>query len=83
MDGDVIVTTSLWPYLELGALRIAGSLGATETELLHMERARVTVGLLPLLERKLHIRSFLLEGLSLNLVRAADGRVNWVTARGV
>jgi uncharacterized protein involved in outer membrane biogenesis len=81
VEGPIVLTTSLWPYLELAGLRIAGSLDATETELLHMKRARVTVGLLPLLERELHIRSFLVEGLSLNLVRAADGRVNWTTGR--
>ena len=77
LEGDVIVTTSLWPYFEIGGLRVASPPGFDADYLAEMERARITVGLLPLLERRLRIRSFVVEGLALKLVRSAEGEVNW------
>ena len=79
VEGEVIVTTSLWPYIELAGLRVASPSGVSDEDLITMERARVTVGLLPLLDRQLHILSFAVEGLSINLVRSEDGQVNWAT----
>jgi uncharacterized protein involved in outer membrane biogenesis len=43
-----------------------------------MQQARVTIGLLPLLERRIRIREFRVSGLSLNLERSAGGDSNWV-----
>ena len=47
VEGDVIVTTSLWPYFELAGLRVASPAGVFVEDLITMERVRVTVGLLP------------------------------------
>lgn len=78
IDGKVVVTTSLWPYFELEGLHIANPSEFPEGDFALMEKARVSVGLLPLLQRRLEIREFHVSGLNLDLVRSADGAVNWV-----
>lgn len=78
IDGGMVVTTSLWPYFEIEGLRIANPGGFASGELAKMELARVGVGLLPLLKRKIRIREFTVSGLTLDLVRSAQGDGNWV-----
>ena len=78
VDGDIVVTTSLWPFFELHGLRIANPGGHGNGDLASMELARISVGLLPLLQRKVRIREFRVSGLALDLVRAPDGGGNWV-----
>jgi uncharacterized protein involved in outer membrane biogenesis len=75
--GDITVTTSLWPYFEIEELRIANPGGFASGELASMKRARLGVSLAQLLQRKIHVDTFRVEGLSLDLVRAKDGSVNW------
>jgi uncharacterized protein involved in outer membrane biogenesis len=77
VDGEVRVTTSLWPYFEINGLRVANPEGFREGDMASMELARVSVGLLPLLNKKIHIREFRVEGLALNLERDMAGAVNW------
>jgi len=50
IDGDIVVTTSLWPYFEIEGLHIANPGGAQDGDLAVMDLARVSVGLLPLLQ---------------------------------
>ena len=45
-----------------------GTEGFAEGDLARMDLARVTVGLLPLLERRIHVRAFQVDGLALDLV---------------
>ena len=88
VDGDITVTTSLWPYFEIQNLRIgnppgfpagdSGPMDMATMDMASMEVARVTVGLLPLLKRRINIREFRVTGINLNLVRTADGGTNWV-----
>ena len=78
IDGDVLVTTSLWPYFEIEGLRIANPSRFPEGDFALMEKARVRVGLLPLLQKRIEIREFRVSGLALDLVRTADGDANWV-----
>ena len=65
IDGRMVVTTSLWPYFELDGLRIANPPGFPQGDLVSMEHARVSVGLLPLLLRRISIREFRVRGLTL------------------
>jgi len=77
IDGNITVTTSLWPYFEIQGLRIVNDDPFGDGDLANMEVARITVGLLPLLRKKIHIRQFRIESLTLNLVRDETGAVNW------
>ena len=83
VDGDITLTTSLWPYFEIQNLRIGNPPGfpagdSGPMDMASMEIARVTVGLMPLLKRRINIREFRVTGINLNLVRTADGETNWV-----
>ena len=77
IEGDIKVTTSLWPYFEIQGLRILDGKEFGDGDLANMELARITVGLLPLLKKRIHIREFRVESLALNLIRADSGAVNW------
>lgn len=73
IDGGIVVTTSLWPYFEIEGLNIANPGGLAEGNLATMDLARVSVGLLPLLQREIRIGEFRVSGLTLDLVRDKTG----------
>ena len=77
IEGDIKVTTSLWPYFEIQGLRILDAKEFGDGDLANMDLARITVGLVPLLKKKIHIREFRVESLKLNLIRTESGAVNW------
>ncbi len=78
IDGKVVITTSLWPYFELEGLHIANPPPFPEGDFALMKKARISVGFLPLLQRRIEIREIHVSGLNLDLVRTADGSANWV-----
>ena len=77
VNGNIRATTSLWPYFEIQDLSISNPEGFDDGDTAKMEQVRVTLGLLPLLQNRLHIRSIQVKGLSVNLNRDAAGEVNW------
>jgi uncharacterized protein involved in outer membrane biogenesis len=77
VDGDIRVTTSLWPYFEIAGIRVANPDGFGTGDLVSMEHARVRVGLLSLLARRIRIKTFRVDGMTLNLVENEQGAVNW------
>jgi uncharacterized protein involved in outer membrane biogenesis len=77
VEGDVTVTTSLWPYFEIEALTIANPDGFEPGSFARLERAQISVALIPLLFGKLHIVELYVGGLSLDLTRSSSGAVNW------
>ena len=78
IDGALVVTTSLWPYFELGGMRIANPPGFPVGDVVVLEQARISIGLPPLLQRRVVIRDFKVSGMTLDLIRKADGDANWV-----
>ena len=78
VDGEIAVTTSLWPYFVIKDIRIANPEGFEQGDLASIKLARINVGLLPLLKSQIHIKEFRVEGLALNLVKNEHGAVNWV-----
>jgi uncharacterized protein involved in outer membrane biogenesis len=78
VDGNITVTTSLWPYFEIQSLRIANPAGFEDGDLApRMELARVSIALFGLLSGDLKIGELRVEAVALNLVRNADGDINW------
>jgi uncharacterized protein involved in outer membrane biogenesis len=77
IEGEVTVTTSLWPYFEIETLTIANPEGFESGGFARLERARVSVALLPLLLRKLHFIELEVAGLTLDLIRNSSGEANW------
>jgi len=83
VGGNITVTTSLWPYFEIQKLRISNPVGfspgeSASSDMATMDLARVTVGLLPLLQRRITIREFRVSGIELDLITAINGETNWV-----
>jgi len=83
IDGSITVTTSMWPYFEVQNLRISnppGFSGGTSDadDMAKMGLARVTLGLLPLLQRRIVIREFRVSDIEVDLITDTDGDANWL-----
>jgi len=77
VDTRIGVTTSLWPAFTLEGLRIANPKGFQAGDFAQMKTAEIRVSVLPLLLGKIHIGTFSVKGLSLELVENKEGAVNW------
>ncbi|MEL7488538.1 MAG: AsmA family protein, partial [Pseudomonadota bacterium] len=58
-------------------LKVANAEGFDGATFVEMEAAEIGVKLLPVLSRRVEIKTFVLRKPVLNLARAADGSVNW------
>ncbi len=80
MNGDVVLTPSLWPTLEIDNVSIANPKGKkwqSDKEMLHFGRLRLQIGLISLLSGKIHIADMTAEEISLNLESDTNGVQNW------
>lgn len=77
IDGPVSLEFSTWPALDLGGVKIANTPSGKDPLLLSAERARVQIGVLPLLKGKIEIAEIVAEGVALNLENRVDGTPNW------
>ena len=66
-----------WLALDVGKVTIGNPEGFGAEPLLGAERVRVGARLLPLLRGRLDVSRIVCDGLTLNLVRRADGHTNW------
>jgi AsmA protein len=74
LDGDIKL--SFWPNLGADIGRASLSEFRSEQEFASVERARVSLALLPLLRREAVVDTVTVKGLRANLVRYKDGRMN-------
>ncbi len=72
-----------WLALDVGKVTIGNPEGFDAEPLLGAERARVGARLLPLLRGRLEVSHIAVDGLTVNLVRRADGHANWEGIGGV
>ena len=78
IDGEISVTTSLWPVFEIQGLRIANPDGFPDGDLAFMEQANLRLEILKLLDGRLNVEEFVVSGLALNLISNTQGQVNWI-----
>jgi len=78
IDGKMRVNTSLWPSFYIEGLRIGNPEGFQNGDFAHMKSAKITVGVLPLLQWKVHIREFSVKGLTVAFLENDTGAVNWL-----
>ncbi|WP_162248260.1 AsmA-like C-terminal region-containing protein, partial [Sphingomonas sp. Root1294] len=71
---------SFAPVIEVRDLRVPQAAWAGRGDLARVDRLVVTVPLAGLLRRGFHAHSVRIDGMSLDLVRTADGRENWRAA---
>lgn len=76
--GDIGLSVFPWLKLDLKQVRLSNAAGFGDAPFAQIAQASVGVELLPLLrERKLVVDGLQLDGLVLNLAKAADGKTNW------
>ena len=77
LDGKLGLSVFPWLGLELNGLTLSNASGFGDAPMLAVRHARAGVRLWPLLSGRLEFGTIALDGLQLNLARAADGRTNW------
>jgi AsmA protein len=75
--GEIRLELFPWLALSVGKVSLGNPEGFGDAPLLTVERARVGARLVPLLRGRLDVSRIALDGLSVNLIRHADGRTNW------
>lgn len=77
IEGDIDLTFFPWLGLELGRTRLADAPGYGEQPFLALDRARLRVQLLPLLDKRVVLDKILLEGVTARLIVNPQGQANW------
>ena len=75
--GDLKPSVFPWAGMSVGGIELSNAEGFGEEPFARIAEADVKVKLLPLLKREVNVRTVRLDGLELNLERAADGTTNW------
>ena len=75
--GDLSPSVFPWAGISIGDISISNAEGFGDAAFARMNGADVKVELLPLLRRTVNIRTVELDGLEIDLQRAADGTTNW------
>lgn len=75
--GDLTPSVFPWAGISINDITLANAEGFGKEPFARIGSADVKVELLPLLRRVVNVRTVRLDGLSLDLQRAADGTTNW------
>lgn len=82
LQGEPVITVFPELTVKLTDVRVSGPAAMPEAEIASMETLKGTVRLLPLLLGQVEIRSFTMVRPVIRLVRAEDGRRNWLFDSG-
>lgn len=77
LDGDLGLSVFPWLGITIEGASLANAPGFGDEPMLAVQHAEARLRLLPLLAGRLEFGTIVLDGLRLNLARAADGRSNW------
>lgn len=77
VDGDVAVTLGRHPSVSLSKIGLSNPDGADDPYLAYADRIDMSVKLWDLLNKRLTVESFSLDGLTLNLYADEQGKKNW------
>lgn len=75
--GDLKPTFFPWVGVSIGDISLSNAEGFGDTPFAKMGSADVKVKLMPLLKKEINISTVTLQGLNVDLQRAADGTTNW------
>ncbi len=77
IDGQIKLVPSLWPAVEITDIKIANPRGWEQSDFARIGFARVKIGLLPLVLKRLDIHDIELKDSSVFLLKTAEGLHNW------
>ena len=78
IEGDISLSVFPWIAVEVGRTELGNAAGFADVPMLSFENARLSVRFLPLvLRREIAIGTASLDGLTVNLAVAQNGRSNW------
>jgi AsmA protein len=77
IKGELHLSVFPWLGLSLGETRLSNAPGFAEKDFARVSSVDINVKLLPLLQQRIEMKTLHLNGLRVNLSRAADGRTNW------
>nr|VFJ53901.1 MAG: AsmA protein [Candidatus Kentron sp. DK] len=77
IEGDIVLSVFPWLAVELGKLELGNAPGFPEEDFARLEKMEIGVKLLPLLSKRLEMRTVTVHGLELNLARDKQGTANW------
>ncbi len=77
IDGDIGLSFFPWAGFSLGKIAMANPDGFGDSSFVQIDSAQIKVKLLPLLKKSVTVNTVELNGLNLDLQRAADGSTNW------
>lgn len=78
IEQSVVISTSLSPYFTLKGLLIENPEGFETPNFLSMDLAKIQVELWPLLQKKVHISEFQVQGLHVTLEETKAGKMSWI-----
>jgi uncharacterized protein involved in outer membrane biogenesis len=81
IDGNIEVSTSLWPVFSIENVRISNPAGFISGDVVRMDNVQLQASVIPLLMRKIHVVDFTVKGLQLTLLEDNDGAVNWTSTQ--
>lgn len=79
IEGDIAWSLYPWLGMQTGAISIAYP---DKPQLASLNSAQVSLQLMPLFSGRVEMSDVILQGLSLNLIKDADGNVNWIDDLG-
>jgi|GEM_PF-119084 len=77
IEGSIGLSYFPWLGVEIGAVELGNAEGFGPAPFARIQRAEVRVRVLPLFRGRAEVDTLVLDGLRLNLARAADGSSNW------
>ncbi len=77
IGGPAVLEFSTWPAIEVQGVQVANVASSSDPVFFSAERARLQVGVAPLLKGKLEIADLVAEGIVLNLENNTEGSPNW------
>lgn len=82
IEGEISLSVFPWLGLEVGSMRLGNPPGFGDQPFAQISSAAVGAKLMPLLFRRLEVSTLKLDGLNVELIRRADGEVNWTGLGG-
>lgn len=77
INGELDASFFPWVGISIGEVELSNAKGFGDRPFARIDEANVSIEVLPLLRRQIHVDAVSLSGLMLDLQRAADGSTNW------